>query len=99
MKQVVGYVMLAVCLVLAYQGYGNVKNTAATEALARSMACQGLEDCLVTRDEPKAFKANSVTRRYQWVTSLGPVTTTCRRKLWFFGAWGCTPELGGLDQT
>ena len=99
MKQVVGYVMLAICLVLAYQGYGNVKNTAATEALARSRACEGITDCLLTRDELKAYKANALTRRYQWVTSVGPVTTTCQRALWFFGAWECTSALGALDQT
>ena len=49
--------------------------------------------------KPKAYKANAVTRRYQWVTSQGPVTTTCSRKLWFFGSWECTAALGSLDQT
>jgi hypothetical protein len=95
-KQVVGYLMLAACLVLAYQGYGNVKNTAATEGLARSLACEGVTDCLLTQEVPRGYKADFLSRQYQWVTSVGPVTTKCRRKLVFFGAWECTSALGTI---
>jgi hypothetical protein len=94
MKQWVGYILLALCLVLAYQGYGNVSNSTATQAAAKAVACEGIPECGLTQEKPRAFKSNVVSRRYQWATSVGPVTTTCRRTAIFFGAWQCTSAKG-----
>jgi hypothetical protein len=96
MKSWVGYVLLAICLVIAYQGWGNVQNTEASEERARSMACEGTPDCVLIHREVMAFKADVINRRYQFDTSKGPITVTCRRDLFFFGAWTCIPAAGTI---
>jgi hypothetical protein len=96
MKQWVGYVLLALCLVIAYQGWGNVKNTPDSEERARNAACLGVRDCFLTDKRVIAFQSDVLKRRYQFETSQGPITVTCRRELYFFGAWTCTSAAGTI---
>jgi hypothetical protein len=34
--------------------------------------------------------------RYEFNTTHGMVTVTCKRELVFFGEWACAPELGRM---
>lgn len=97
MKQWVGYVLLALSLVVAYQGWANVAKVAETEPLARSVACEvGQKECAITKDGIAGHKADVFARHYQWPTTLGPVHVTCRRAWVFFGQWSCTSALGAM---
>lgn len=96
MKQWVGYVLLALSLVVAYQGWANVSKVSETEGMAKAVACDVDKECLMVGEGVVGYKADVLTRRYQWQTSLGPVHVTCKRKWFFFGSWSCVSELGSL---
>ncbi len=98
-KGMFGYVVLGVCLLLAYQGYQNTANPESTEHLAESVACDVDSQCVLKEERPREIRSDIFGRYYTWKTSVGPVEITCRRELWFFGQWGCTsakPEPASL---
>lgn len=97
MKGWVGWILLAVSLVIAYQGYQNSQPEPSTEAAARAVVCEGEPDCEVENERPHITKTDVFQRRYEWKTSKGPVHVLCRRDLLFFGAWHCTPKPGSLE--
>jgi len=96
MKAYVGYVLLALSLVIAYQGWGNSREEQSTQDLARGVACQVHADCLRTEEKPQVIRHDMFSRRYQFQTSVGPVGVTCRRAWMFFGGWSCRPAMGSL---
>ena len=97
MKQWVGYVLLALSLVVAYQGWANVAKVAETETLAESAACDiGQKECARVAGGVAGYKADVLARHYQWQTNHGPVHVTCRRAWVFFGKWSCTSQLGTM---
>lgn len=96
MKRWVGWVLLALSLVVAYQGWANVTKVAETENLAESVACQIGKECALVVDGLAGYKADVFARHYQWQTTQGPVHVTCTRAWMFFGNWSCTSELGSL---
>lgn len=97
MKQWVGYGLLALSLVVAYQGWANVAKVADTEHLAEAAACDlGQKECALAGGGVAGYKADVLARHYQWPTTLGPVHVTCRRAWVFFGRWSCSSELGTI---
>jgi hypothetical protein len=96
MKGWVGYVLLAISLVVAFQGFQNVRNEASTEALAKAGACDVDSQCLLKDEEPDVVNTDVFQRRYQWRTTIGPVTSVCRRDWIFFGGWSCRSERGEI---
>jgi len=98
-KGLFGYVVLAVCLLLAYQGYQNTSDPGATESLAKSVVCEVDSQCVLKADRPREIRSDVLGRYYDWKTTVGPVEVTCRRALWFFGEWACSsakPEPASL---
>lgn len=98
-KGLFGYVVLGVCLLLAYQGYQNTSDPEATEDLAKSVACDVDSRCLLSSERPREIRSDVLGRYYTWKTSVGRVEVTCRRELWFFGGWTCSaakPEPASL---
>lgn len=98
-KGLFGYVVLGVCVVLAYQGYQNTSDPDATEPLAKSVACQVDSQCVLKGERPREIRSDVFGRYYDWKTTVGPVEVTCRRELLFFGEWACTsakPEPASL---
>jgi len=91
-KGLFGYVVLGVCLLLAYQGYQNTSNPEDTEALSKSVACDVDSRCLLEDERPREIRSDMFGRYYAWQTSVGKVDVTCRRELWFFGEWACTAQ-------
>lgn len=92
-KGLFGYVVLGVCLLLAYQGYQNTSNPEATEPLAEQVACDVDSRCVLKSERPSEIRSDLLGRYYTWRTSVGTVEITCRRELWFFGAWSCTSAM------
>lgn len=87
-----GYVVLAVCVLLSYQGYQNTLNPEATEHIAQGMACDVDPGCVIDGERPAEITTDVFGRHYQWRTSIGRVDTRCRRSMIFFGAWSCTAK-------
>lgn len=97
MKKWVGWVLLAISLVVAYQGYQNSVNDPRTQDLARQIACDGQSQCVLTEGGPAKVKTNIVARYYEWSSNNGPITTECTRKAVFFGDWSCRAQRGSLE--
>ena len=96
MKQLLSYVLFGGSLVIGYQAYVNSRLEPDTEALARREACSIDSKCLVHNPEPKEQRSGPTGRRYEWRTTIGPVTVSCQRRYIFFGAWSCESERGGF---
>lgn len=93
--------MLAVALlagsaVLSYQAWTNAKLTTQTMALAKDHACDLDSSCIVLDAQPRIGQADVFRHRYEYNTTHGVMTVTCKRELVFFGEWACTPELGRM---
>jgi hypothetical protein len=97
MKKWVGWVLLAVSLVVAYQGYQNSVNDPRTQDLARQIACDGQAQCVLKEGAPSKVKTNIVSRYYEWSSNDGPITTECTREAVFFGGWKCKAQRGSLE--
>ncbi len=95
-KKWLGWVLLALAVLLAWEGYRNSRTDPATEALALSSACPP-SVCITMTDRPTLVRTDVIRRQYQFVSSEGPVTVTCRRRLYFSGGWQCTSQLGPLE--
>lgn len=90
------FALLALSGLLSYQAWQNAQLTAETMALAKSHACDMDSSCIVTDDQPRVGKADVFRHRYEYNTTHGMMTVTCKRELVFFGDWSCTPEKGRM---
>lgn len=98
MRNVIGFIVLAVSLVLAWQGYENSRLRADTLELSRDAVCSLYGGC--ARGTPTKMTSDIFRRQYEWLTPEGPYTATCTRKAVFFGAWNCNAiERGSLGFT
>ena len=96
MKGWIGYALLAASLVVAFQGYGNVRNPEDTEALAKSVACDAHSQCVLKAELPQEVRADMFQRKYEWRSSVGAVHVICRRQWVFFGRWHCDAHRGAM---
>ncbi len=88
-KALFGYVVLGICILLAYQGYQNTSDPESTEHIAKAVACDVDARCLLKQERPREIRSDVFGRYYNWKTTVGPVDITCRRKFVFFGSWSC----------
>jgi hypothetical protein len=98
MKGWIGWVLLGLTLVIAVIGWRNAQPEPETETLARKSVCADAKACVVMSDRPSAVKTDVARRRYQWVTSEGPVVVSCKREYYLVGAWGCTAQPGQIER-
>lgn len=96
MGRAVGYVLLALCLLIGYQSYENGRNDPATEATAKLTACSIDATCVLKAERPSAVSIDIVGRRYQFSTNLGAVKVICNRQWIWLGHWKCRSERGEL---
>jgi hypothetical protein len=96
MKGWVGWILLGLSLVVAYQGLQNSRQDPALEAAARTVACDLEDDCELSSQRPGTIKTDVIQHRYEWGSSIGPVHVLCRRQWVFFGAWSCEPKKGAI---
>ncbi|MBL4685071.1 MAG: hypothetical protein JKY37_10820 [Nannocystaceae bacterium] len=96
MKGYVGWILLAVCLVFTYQGWQTRSGIAETEGRARGVVCDVAQDCVLGSEQPRALMADFMARRYEFKTSIGPVTVTCAREYVVIGNFKCTPSVGSM---
>lgn len=94
MKRWVGWVLLAISLFIAFEGYENAQVEVATEELARSVACDLEGGCVLRTERPREVRTDILQRRYAWSTNKGAVHVVCRRELLFAGTWSCVPYPG-----
>jgi hypothetical protein len=97
MKGWVGWILLALSLVVAYQGFENSKANPAVESAARAVACDVDAGCVLGSERPHTIKTDVFQHRYGWGSSVGPLHVLCRRQYIFFGAWKCEPKKGRMD--
>jgi hypothetical protein len=97
MKKYVGWVLLAISLVIAFQGYRNSVNDPLTQDLARKVACDVEAKCVLKEGAPTKVQTDIVGRRYEWSSSVGPIVTECGREAVFFGGWRCDATKGSLE--
>lgn len=90
------YVLLGICGVLSYQAWKNSKLTVETMNLAKDHACDMDSSCIVLDAEPRVGAADVVRHRYEYNTTHGMMTVTCKRELLLFGDWTCSPEPGRM---
>lgn len=97
MKGWVGWALLAISLMVAIAGWRNAQPEPETETLSRQWVCESATGpCAIQGTRPAAVATDFTSRRYQWATSGGPMTVTCRREYVFAGAWHCTPSPGEI---
>ena len=96
MKKMGANIFLLVCALFSYQAWQNSQPSDASEARSRAVVCES--GCSVLRESPNFMRADPFRHRYEWRTSEGQKTTTCMRKLVFFGAWSCDAEQGRLGR-
>lgn len=90
MKRAVGWILLGVSLLLAYQGYGNAQLEPETEALAQQTLCASGSVCPGAAVRPREIRTDVIQRRYWWAAQPETEHVLCRRELVFFGGWSCT---------
>lgn len=90
-------VLFAGCGVLSYQAWRNGQLSTQTEALAKQHACDVDPTCMVTEDRPRLGKADVINHRYEFMTTMGIKTVTCKRDLIFFGDWKCSAAAGPIN--
>ncbi len=95
--RIAGFLLFSVCAGLSYQAWENGKLSSTTAALARQHACDADPTCMVTDDQPRLGQANAFTHRYEFMTTMGIKTLTCKRELLLFGAWHCTAKDGRIN--
>jgi hypothetical protein len=94
--RIFAYVLLGAAIVISYQGWKNSQLTTASAELAKQHACDLESTCMVTDDKPRVGRADVIRHRYEFNTTQGMVTVTCKRQLLFFGEWSCTVAEGRL---
>ena len=95
-SRVVAVGLLALSGLLSYQAWKNAKLSVETMNLAHEHACDLDSSCIVLDDQPRVGKADVMRHRYEYKTTHGMMTVTCKRELIFFGAWQCSPQEGRL---
>jgi hypothetical protein len=93
---VIAIALLAGSAVLSYQAWSNAKLTTETMAFAKDHACDLDSSCIVLDARPRVGQADVFRHRYEFSTTHGVMTVTCKRELIFFGEWGCTPVVGRM---
>jgi hypothetical protein len=93
----VGWLLLVLSLLVAIGGYRNQRVELETEELSRTVVCELGEPCTVSAERLGKIRTDVLRRRYEWVTSLGPVTVTCRPRFVFVGRWQCVPARGPME--
>ena len=88
--------LLGLVSVLSIQGWRNAKLTPETAALAKDHACDLDSSCIVVDDVARMGKADVIRHVYEFKTTKGLMLVTCKRELYFFGAWSCSAEPGQL---
>lgn len=96
-SRIFAILLFATCGVLSYQAWRNGQLSTATEALAKQHACDADPTCMVREDRPRFGKADVIRHRYEFMTTMGIKTVTCKRELIFFGDWQCTAAEGRLS--
>lgn len=94
--RIIAYVLLGAAIVISYQGWKNSQLSEATAALAKEHACDLESTCMVTDQQPRVGRADVIRHRYEFNTTQGMMTVTCKRQLFFFGEWLCTVAEGRL---
>jgi CTP:molybdopterin cytidylyltransferase MocA len=94
--RIFAYVLLAVAIVISFQGWRNAQVTSASTAMAKDHACDLDSSCIVLDDQPRVGRADVIRHRYEFKTTHGMMTVTCKRQLLFFGPWSCTVAEGRL---
>lgn len=98
MKGWIGWILLALSLLVAVGGYRNQRPEQETEDMSKLAACDVGEPCKVDAQRPFKIRTDVISRRYEWATSVGPVTVTCKRKLVLAGDWQCAPARGPMGE-
>ncbi|WP_146658173.1 hypothetical protein [Enhygromyxa salina] len=94
--RVLAFALLAGSAVLSYQAWTNAKLTTETMDLGKQHACDLDSSCIVKDAKPRVGAADVFRHRYEFDTTHGVMTVTCKRELVFFGEWACTPEKGRM---
>lgn len=94
--RIFAYVLLAAAIVVSFQGWKNAKLSSETAALAKDHACDLDSSCIVLDDQARVGRADVIRHRYEYKTTHGMMTVTCKRELLFFGAWSCAPAEGRM---
>jgi hypothetical protein len=94
--RILAIALLAISGLISYQAWNNAKLTPASMDLAKKHACDLDSSCIVLDDKPRVGKADVIQHRYEFKTTQGMMTVTCKRELYFFGDWSCSPEKGQL---
>jgi hypothetical protein len=94
--RILAVALLAISGFISYQAWNNAKLTTASMDLAKQHACDLDSSCIVLDDKPRVGKADVIQHRYEFNTTHGMMTVTCKRELYFFGEWSCSPEQGRL---
>jgi hypothetical protein len=79
---------VALVVVLAYQGYVNMKDDPTLWKKARASACLSASGCGLP-DEPNKVDTDVFKRSYAWRLRENWLKVECRRKLILFGPWSC----------
>jgi hypothetical protein len=94
--RVLAFVLLAASAVISYQAWTNAKLSPETAKLAKQHACDLDSSCIVLDDSARVGAADVIRHRYQYKTTHGMMTVTCKREWMFFGAWACAVEKGQM---
>ena len=81
---------------LSYTAWNNAKLTNETMDLAKDHACDLESSCIVLDARARVGKADIIRHRYEFKTTFGMMTVTCKREQLLFGEWGCVPERGRM---
>jgi hypothetical protein len=95
-SRVAAVALLAISGFISYQAWTNAKLTTASMDLAKQHACDLDSSCIVLDDKPRVGKADVIQHRYEFKTTHGMMTVTCKRELYFLGDWSCSAEKGQL---
>lgn len=88
--------LLSAASAVSYQGWKNSKLSKETAELAKQHACDLDSSCIVMDQSPRIGAADVLRHRYEYNTTHGVMTVTCKRELLFFGAWNCVPSKGRM---
>ncbi len=94
--RILTFTLLATACVLSYQGWQNAQLSQTTMDLAKAHACDLDSSCIVLDEQARIGRADVIRHRYEFKTTHGMMTVTCKRELLFFGAWSCTPQEGRM---
>jgi hypothetical protein len=95
-SRILAVALLAISVFISYQAWSNAKLTTASMDLAKEHACDLDSSCIVLDSKPRVGKADVIHHKYEFNTTHGMMTVTCKRELYFFGEWSCSPEQGRL---